>query len=112
MSKSMGNILNLPIPAVPVRLAAVAAFAVTLTDRRKGSPARADPYPGRENSAAGNFGLRARRGIFWYFPCKAVLNFRWCQSTDKDKGQVLWNIVSDHKLPGCRGLLKHYVIAH
>ena len=86
MSQSMGNILNLPIPAVPVRLAAVAAFAVTLTDRRKGSPARADPYPGRENSAAGNFGLRARRGIFWYFPCKAVLNFRWCQSTDKDKG--------------------------
>lgn len=72
MSQSMGNILNLPIPAVPVRLAAVAAFAVTLTDRRKGSPARADPYPGRENSAAGNFGLRARRGIFWHFPCKAV----------------------------------------
>ena len=68
----MGNILNLPIPAVPVRLAAVAAFAVTLTDRRKGSPARADPYPGRENSAAGNFGLRARRGIFWYFPCKLI----------------------------------------
>jgi len=70
----MGNILNLPIPAVPVRLAAVAAFAVTLTDRRKGSPARADPYPGRENSAAGNFGLRARRGIFWHFSCKAVIN--------------------------------------
>ena len=45
MSQSMGNILNRPIPAVPVRLAAVAAFAVTLTDRRKGSPARADPYP-------------------------------------------------------------------
>ena len=86
MSQSMGNKVNRPILAVPVRLAAVAAFAVTLTDRRKGSPARADPYPGRENSAAGNFGLRARRGIFWYFPCKAVLNFRWCQSTDKDKG--------------------------
>jgi len=83
----MGNILNLPIPAVPVRLAAVAAFAVTLTDRRKGSPARADPYPGRENSAAGNFGLRARRGIFWYFPCKLIRKIRWCQSTDKDKGQ-------------------------
>ena len=88
MSQSMGNILNLPIPAVPVRLAAVAAFAVTLTDRRKGSPARADPYPGRENSAAGNFGLRARRGIFWHFSCKAIINFRWCQSTDKDKGHV------------------------
>ena len=87
MSQSMGNILNLPIPAVPVRLAAVAAFAVTLTDRRKGSPARADPYPGRENSAAGNFGLRARRGIFWYFPCKLIRKIRWCQSTDdKDKG--------------------------
>ena len=66
MSQSMGNIVNRPILAVPVRLAAVAAFAVTLTDRRKGSPARADPYPERENSAAGNFGLRARRGIFWY----------------------------------------------
>ena len=89
MSQSMGNILNLPIPAVPVRLAAVAAFAVTLTDRRKGSPARADPYPGRENSAAGNFGLRARRGIFWHFSCKAVINFRWCQSTDKDKGDLV-----------------------
>ena len=45
MSQSMGNIVNRPILAVPVRLAAVAAFAVTLTDRRKGSPARADPYP-------------------------------------------------------------------
>ena len=86
MSQSMGNKVNRPILAVPVRLAAVAAFAVTLTDRRKGSPARADPYPGRENSAAGNFGLRARRGIFWHFSCKAIINFRWCQSTDKDKG--------------------------
>ena len=63
----MGNIVNRPILAVPVRLAAVAAFAVTLTDRRKGSPACADPYPGRENSAAGNFGLRARRSIFGTF---------------------------------------------
>ena len=86
MSQSMGNILNRPIPAVPVRLAAVAAFAVTLKDRRKGSPARADPYPGRENSAAGNFGLRARRGIFWYFPCKSDPQIRGCQFTDKDKG--------------------------
>ena len=82
----MGNIVNRPILAVPVRLAAVAAFAVTLTDRRKGSPARADPYPGRENSAAGNFGLRARRGIFWYFPCKTDPQIRGCQFTDKNKG--------------------------
>ena len=29
--------------AVPVRLAAVAAFAATFPDRRKGFPARADP---------------------------------------------------------------------
>ena len=27
-------------------------------------------------------------GIFWYFPCKAVIRIRWCQSTDKDKGHV------------------------
>ena len=43
MSHTLGNIVNRPILAVPVRLAAVAAFAVTLTDRRKGLPARADP---------------------------------------------------------------------
>ena len=43
MSQTMGNIVNRPILAVPVRLAAVAAFAATLTDRRKGLPARADP---------------------------------------------------------------------
>ena len=43
MSQAMGNIVNRPILAVPVRLAVVAAFAATLPDRRKGLPARADP---------------------------------------------------------------------
>ena len=43
MSQTMGNIVNRPILAVPVRLAAVGAFAATLPDRRKGLPARADP---------------------------------------------------------------------
>ena len=64
MSHTLGNIVNRPILAVPVRLAAVAAFAVTLTDRRKGLPARADPLPCTEISAAGNSDLRARLCIF------------------------------------------------
>ena len=43
MSHTLGNIVNRPILAVPVRLDSVAAFAVTLTDRQKGLPARVYP---------------------------------------------------------------------
>ena len=56
--------LIIPLYLQAVRLAAVAVFAATFPDRRKGFPARADPYNWPENSGAGDFELRAGLCIF------------------------------------------------
>ena len=73
MSHTLGNIVNRPILAVPVRLAAVAAFADTLTDRRKTLPARADPYnPGVKIQQLAILGCAHGLVFFGIFHAKGV----------------------------------------